>query len=733
MKVGILLVGGACLIGFSHYAGWNQQENAIDPLADTPGTSEYHDEWHRVLATSTELADFAALKETIDEKFYDCFDPELNDEFCVGYGRKACKQLQGNNLGFLVFVVMGLLYLFVGIAIVCDDLFVPGLEIVAEELELSDDVAGATLMAAGGSAPELATSFVGTFKRSNVGFGTIVGSAVFNVLFVIGMCVMFTPEKYAPLELTWWPLFRDCSYYVVTLAFLAGFMFDGYIQTWEACIQLALYFGYVFMMSKSERLEQWFSSKFASKIEPATGTEKDGLDDAIEAGEVETSQKSGDNAKDDEQKNISLNKPSTFRVGILQLLTSAESLTATAGVAFVSKIKGDVNVVFDKIDANKNGEIDKEELKTCLQDLGTPEDQLTEEKIDEVMKQIDKNNNGHASKADFTLWYLGNEDRLKNKTKDIFNKYDTDGKGTISRDSVHAFMVELGHNSTDVKEAIHDAVSKIASTSSDANMLTYDDFTTWYYESLFWDQEKNAADAAVESQGSMFDSLMGGLSDLTDGEKSLRSKGIFLFTMPLTMLFCLIPDCRPPGKEHLAWYTLFGSIIMIAFFAIIMVELAEIFGASLGIPDVVMGLTILAAGTSVPDLLSSVIVAQQGHGDMAVSSSIGSNIFDVAFGLPLPWLTFNIAASAYKCECPVLVMGDPSGLFSSLITLLIMVGLIVLVIHWYDWKMTRQLGFAMFFFYFCYVGFALSPIQTPASDYTVTKCSPFDPLDTMEE
>ena len=42
-----------------------------------------------------------------------------------------------------------------------------------------------------------------------------------------------------------------------------------------------------------------------------------------------------------------------------------------------------------------------------------------------------------------------------------------------------------------------------------------------------------------------------------------------------------------------------------------MVELAEIFGASLGIPDVVMGLTILAAGTSVPDLLSSVIVAQQ--------------------------------------------------------------------------------------------------------------------------
>jgi hypothetical protein len=36
------------------------------------------------------------------------------------------------------------------------------------------------------------------------------------------------------------------------------------------------------------------------------------------------------------------------------------------------------------------------------------------------------------------------------------------------------------------------------------------------------------------------------------------------------------------------------------------------------------------------------IVARAGFGDMAVSSSIGSNIFDVLVGLPLPWLSFNL-------------------------------------------------------------------------------------------
>ena len=45
-----------------------------------------------------------------------------------------------------------------------------------------------------------------------------------------------------------------------------------------------------------------------------------------------------------------------------------------------------------------------------------------------------------------------------------------------------------------------------------------------------------------------------------------------------------------------------------------------------------MGLTILAAGTSIPDLITSVIVARKGLGDMAVSSSVGSNIFDITIG-----------------------------------------------------------------------------------------------------
>lgn len=51
-----------------------------------------------------------------------------------------------------------------------------------------------------------------------------------------------------------------------------------------------------------------------------------------------------------------------------------------------------------------------------------------------------------------------------------------------------------------------------------------------------------------------------------------------------------------------------------------------------------MGLTFLAAGMSVPEAVSSVIVTKQGHGSMGISNSLGSNVFDILLCLGLPWL-----------------------------------------------------------------------------------------------
>lgn len=77
-------------------------------------------------------------------------------------------------------------FAFSALAIVCDDFFVPSLEVISEKLDLSEDVAGATFMAAGSSAPELFTSIAGVTVESDVGVGTIVG-CVLHAAFLIAI------------------------------------------------------------------------------------------------------------------------------------------------------------------------------------------------------------------------------------------------------------------------------------------------------------------------------------------------------------------------------------------------------------------------------------------------------------------------------------------------------------------------------------------------------------------
>ncbi|GBC62051.1 hypothetical protein DENIS_3014 [Desulfonema ishimotonii] len=96
---------------------------------------------------------------------------------------------------------------------------------------------------------------------------------------------------------------------------------------------------------------------------------------------------------------------------------------------------------------------------------------------------------------------------------------------------------------------------------------------------------------------------------------------------------------RLTGDAEVTYMRTFGvSILFIIGLSWILVDTAVIFADAVGIPPLVVALTLLAGGTSAPDLISSVVVARQGRGSMAVANAIGSNIFDILVGLGLPWL-----------------------------------------------------------------------------------------------
>lgn len=156
--------------------------------------------------------------------------------------------------GAVLLHTAGMVYMFIALAIVCDEFFVPALEVITERLQLTEDVAGATFMAAGGSAPELFTSIAGLFiSQNSVGISTIIGSAVFNILFVIGACALAAREL---LHLTWWPLFRDSIFYSISLMTLIVSYLDWKIHYYEALLLLLCYASYVTFMYFNQRIER---------------------------------------------------------------------------------------------------------------------------------------------------------------------------------------------------------------------------------------------------------------------------------------------------------------------------------------------------------------------------------------------------------------------------------------------------------------------------------------------
>ncbi|XP_024918828.1 sodium/potassium/calcium exchanger 3-like isoform X2 [Cynoglossus semilaevis] len=154
--------------------------------------------------------------------------------------------------GAVLLHVLCAIYMFHALAIVCDVYFVPSLEKISENLQLSQDVAGATFMAAGSSAPELFTSLIGVFiTKGDVGVGTIVGSAVFNVLVIIGICGIFSKQ---PICLSWWPLFRDAVFYILSILVLILVIYDEKVLWWETIILISMYGIYIIIMKFNRSL-----------------------------------------------------------------------------------------------------------------------------------------------------------------------------------------------------------------------------------------------------------------------------------------------------------------------------------------------------------------------------------------------------------------------------------------------------------------------------------------------
>jgi len=487
------------------------------------------------------LATLSAVFSSSSSSSFDLVSKSATTTTAGGGGRRLlsagggeCKPTKDwEKVGGLIGYFVGVLYLFLGIAIVCDDYFVASLEAISEALGLSDDVAGATFMAAGSSAPELASSLmslVNANASSSIGIGTIVGSAIFNILIIIGITTISVGDT---LILDWKPLVRDCTFYGAAVVGIATTFSGGRVDWWEGGIYVGLYGLYILFMTYNE-----FFMRKVDLLWPERAKTLMELNKSLQA-EIEASQAETGEAPSDGGEERPSEEGATPNISAILAAKAAANVWRKKTKTYRDKIREETGKdPDDRVGVSiSSSYISKSAIRKMRSDALL---------VEHVLKMREKNG-----------------------------------------------LSSTGDRSTNV-----------------ASVLSIED--------------------AREEEELSF--------ALPENKKQIP---MYLLSMPWYCVFALcIPNCQK--EKWKTWYPMsfLMSIVFIGFITHFMVEWCTRIGCILKIPPVVMGTTVLAAGTSIPDALSSIAVAKDGLANMAVANAVGSNVFDIWLGLGLPWLCY---------------------------------------------------------------------------------------------
>lgn len=145
----------------------------------------------------------------------------------------------------VLLVIAGLALLIYGGSVVVDNAIA-----IAQHYGVSEKLIGLTILAAGTSLPELATSCVAAFKKNpDIAVGNVVGSNIFNIFFILGITSVVSPIPYnASLNF-------DLQVLMASTVLLMVFMFTlkaRKLDRWEAVLMLAAYIAYTVYLAVND-------------------------------------------------------------------------------------------------------------------------------------------------------------------------------------------------------------------------------------------------------------------------------------------------------------------------------------------------------------------------------------------------------------------------------------------------------------------------------------------------
>jgi len=611
-------------------------------------------------------------------------------------------------------------------ATVTEERFVPALNVIAEYYNIPDDIAGATLMAAGASSPELFSSIVSLFiTHSALGLGTIVGSEVFNQLIICAGAVFAAKSgnlKLDPIIVT-----REVGFYILAIILFYNALQDRrpadddeisgedhiYISFSKSSLLFSGYILYVIVCSNMKKIVSFIkpeenkedNKKLLNEGVETYGSTDGGVSTPISKSillphmpfminhEPESNFTASDKNKEEEFH--------TTPTGLQIAQHSSDNEEEERGlIPKIRRFSDGGSLRAFKFRIHKDKPMDEHGLHDL--EVNEYEDRLScfmWQRSFFYTKARASHNGWHLRWFTFTADSIFSVPNRANFEKyqmgyPKFTKIEVDEsrlliripqeheiKGT--RDFI--WMAPSKKTLYAVAKKMEEIIAECESKGLSTEIIPGDDFP-------------------IEEHDGHEESLIE-FPDLKDDGYIVMF--FFLFLYPLRVMFHFtIPDVRvsdtkgnPTATLTMAFVAVLACLVWLIIGSYAMVSSLEHLAELLNIPTSVIGVTVSAAGTSLPNYVASKVAAQKGFGNMAVSNAFGSNSFNLMVGLGLPWLLYTSFGNDFK---PYHGLRD-EGISEMVITLAIVLALFLLLTIPSGFVVKKWHGILYIFVYMAYI------------------------------
>ncbi|XP_077995463.1 mitochondrial sodium/calcium exchanger protein-like [Glandiceps talaboti] len=518
-------------------------------------------------------------------------------------------------LAFVILFVW-LIFLFVALGTTAEDYFCPALTVISHTLKLSQNIAGVTFLAFGNGAPDIFSAIAAITGAKNgdagLAIGALFGAGIFVTTVVVGAIALAKPFKAAER-----PFLRDCIFYLGAAYWTFVILRHGEISTGEAIGFIGLYVFYVIVVLVGRKIYQYQKKK-----------------------QKEAEESANPSAEIDNEPNYNIK---ATNAAVLTDSTEIHPDVYTTGYGSAGSTNAKVaNRNTANPDRAVKGVLNVTEQVTVAPLLGVLSSQSPAFRPQTSIDDSLRSSSGEFlpllgrvdSRPPPSQWFafllaLVPVDYAGWKQKAWYSKCYEIFKAPLQ------FVLQLTVPVVDYDEDKHQ-----------------------------WNRILNSLHIITGSLFSVFVTKVA-LKSVSGGFLVWHLVLIISFVLALVVFFTSKHEKQPIYHPVFAYLGFVVAVLWIYSIANEIVNILEMFGIQFNISNAVLGLTLLAWGNSIGDLIADTTMAKQGFPNMGMSACFGGPLFNMLLGIGI------------SCTIATIENGGSFLLTSNVIQIVLALGLAV--------------------------------------------------------